>query len=289
MRLVVGVDTGVHYKAALNLAARLRFANPQWTLAHSVDLSLPIAGSGFGIEGAFGIDSMTFANDLGRKALERARDDACAHGINAEAVMLAGNAASSLMDYADEVEADLVVVQSERKHGLGAMFLGSVSRGLAIGARQSALISKGEVSPTGDLHAVFATDLSDYSKRAIDKFLELHPEGIKAIRLVYAFHLGVAGPDQSDGVGFIEAKLIEDASAQLSELAAKIKAAGYACTFAVIDLPVSDAINQSMTQSKADLLVLGAQGHGFMHRLVLGSTALHQVVDEPHPVLLIRP
>ena len=36
------------------------------------------------------------------------------------------------------------------------------------------------------------------------------------------------------------------------------------------------------------LMILGAQGHGFIERLLIGSTSLHQVAAEPYPVLVLR-
>jgi nucleotide-binding universal stress UspA family protein len=43
-----------------------------------------------------------------------------------------------------------------------------------------------------------------------------------------------------------------------------------------------------MTEQNGDLLILGAQGHGFLHRIMLGSVALHQIAVEEYPVLIVR-
>jgi hypothetical protein len=44
-----------------------------------------------------------------------------------------------------------------------------------------------------------------------------------------------------------------------------------------------------MLDTKSDLLVLGAQGHGFLARLRMGSKSFHQVVSERYSVLVLRP
>ena len=50
----------------------------------------------------------------------------------------------------------------------------------------------------------------------------------------------------------------------------------------------NEVIRNAMTSSGADLLIMGAQGHGFLDRLVIGSTSHHHFVAEPYPVLLLR-
>lgn len=37
-----------------------------------------------------------------------------------------------------------------------------------------------------------------------------------------------------------------------------------------------------------ELLILGAQGHGFWERLTVGSVSFHQAIAESHSVLMLR-
>jgi nucleotide-binding universal stress UspA family protein len=55
-----------------------------------------------------------------------------------------------------------------------------------------------------------------------------------------------------------------------------------------VNASVNDAIKQTMQEFNAQLLIVGAHGHGFFERMMLGSIALHQVVAEPHSVLVLR-
>ena len=50
----------------------------------------------------------------------------------------------------------------------------------------------------------------------------------------------------------------------------------------------NDVLNSVMEDSRADLLILGAHGHGFIKRLVVGSTTMHMVGNEPWNMLVIR-
>jgi nucleotide-binding universal stress UspA family protein len=70
--------------------------------------------------------------------------------------------------------------------------------------------------------------------------------------------------------------------------AAQLRAAGYSVTYSVVESDADDAIRNAMREQTADLLILGAQGHGFFERMLTGSVALHHTVSEPYSVLLVR-
>jgi nucleotide-binding universal stress UspA family protein len=57
----------------------------------------------------------------------------------------------------------------------------------------------------------------------------------------------------------------------------------------VVEGTVEESIHRVMSDLKADLLIVGSQGHGFIDRIVVGSTSLHEVIGENYPVLLLRP
>lgn len=293
MKIVLGVDGGGHYKSSINLLARLKFSEPEWVFAHSVDVSLPVSGYGIAVESSYGIEFIQMANEAGQEALDEARDAARANGLSAETALLSGGAAGALIQFAEENHADLVAVHSERKGRLGSLFLGSVSRGLAIGAQHSILICKGRVSPNGDLTAVFATDHSEYADKALDRFIAMGARGITAVKVICSLHLsGQPSYESYDltqpDLPIVEA-LMNEAESRNERAIQKLIAAGYKCSGDVVDAPVNEAIHGAMTSTKANLLVMGAQGHGFMHRMVLGSTSLHQAVVEPYSVLIVRP
>lgn len=56
----------------------------------------------------------------------------------------------------------------------------------------------------------------------------------------------------------------------------------------VVDGHPNDVIRAEMTATGSELLLMGAQGHGFFHRLKFGSKSLHQVVSESYSVLILR-
>ena len=68
-------------------------------------------------------------------------------------------------------EAKLVAVGSERKGAFGSLFLGSVTRGLALESRVGVLIGKSAIPHDGPLKVLLATDGSEYFDRCLEKLM----------------------------------------------------------------------------------------------------------------------
>ena len=293
MKILVGVDTARHYQAAMNLTARLKFQKPHWILGHSVEVKVPMTAYGSAAEAAYRAEFVQLANVTGENTLEEAKAFASGHGYDAETIMLAGSPAVALAQHADDIHVDMIAVHSNRKGRLGSFFMGSVSRGLSISAHQSILISKGDVLAIGPIRVVFATDHSEYTNRALDKFIAMKPQGISFIDLVSVMHMGshvpIDQPDPMYAAVAIEDSLWTEAKGKTEEAAKKLREAGYPCAGHLVNAHVNEGLSKAMSDFQADVLVMGAQGHGVMHRVMLGSTTLHQVVAEPYSVFLIRP
>ena len=71
--------------------------------------------------------------------------------------------------------------------------------------------------------------------------------------------------------------------------AARLAAAGYETRALCAEGLSARAIRGAVIDLDADLVILGARGHRWLERVLLGSFALEQTVDEPHSVLILRP
>jgi nucleotide-binding universal stress UspA family protein len=291
MRTTIGIDTQGEYKSALHLFANLKFRNASVTFVHAASPVTPFVPIGYAPAMAAQVDYADAVAEIGQKALT----DACALGeslgLQCDSRMVLGSPADVLINSGEE--ADLIAVGAAKRGRWAGTFLGSVSRSLAIGSRCSLLIAKGPVEETKPLTAVLATDHSEYAGRWVDKFLSLRPEGINKIHVLTAYELGdeesrilqMSLPmlgDQIDEV--IEEKLREKNDA----LVKKLQEWGYEAEASIVRTEPKAAIRTSMEQTHADLLIMGAQGHGFLERLMIGSVSLHQVMIEPYPVLVVR-
>ncbi len=293
MKTIVGVDSTGLYRPALNLLSRLNFENQRVHLLHvgeQIPLMMPLTPGG----GEFPVAQLEEEErEAGQALLERTVGEASECGLPAEASYDIGNPAHCLIATADREEAGLVAVGAARKGKYGSFFLGSVGRGLVIGAHQSVLVVKGDVEADGGVKAVLATDHSEYANRCVDHLLSLRPRGIESITVVTA-----TDADSLEDLARRYARIHGDSDEERqyteglaklgSAVADKFKAQGCDADFRVMKGQPQEAIRQAMEEKRADLLILGAQGHGFMERLMIGSFSLQQVVAEPHSTLIVR-
>ena len=102
---------------------------------------LPVAG--FAMAGPVSVPHELAEAD--RSSLDEACEIADERGIEARTKLLAGDAARQIVAYADEVDADLIVVGSRGLGAIGSTLLGSVSRKVLDDAKRPVLIVR-EVS-----------------------------------------------------------------------------------------------------------------------------------------------
>jgi nucleotide-binding universal stress UspA family protein len=194
--------------------------------------------------------------------------------MRCEEVQRLGSPVSVLTAEADERSADLIAVGSEQKGTWGSLFFGSVGKGLLMGADHSILFGKGPVENEGAINAIFATDHSEYAQKAADWLLSHLPAGFGQVVVLTAVG------EKDDRATFEKAN---------HDLAIRFNQQGIAARGEVVEGHPSQAIKQAMSAHKSDLLIVGAQGHGFLERLRIGSLSFEVVVNSPYSVLVIRP
>lgn len=292
LKTVIGVDLGSLYAPALELAKRLEIPQQEFDLVHVVE-PLPSYTPVFGPVAMTAVNWMGKLREAGDAETKRAMEAACERGAACKTFVIDGSPAASLIEHADVTKADMIAIGSARHDRVSAALFGSVGRGLTVGAKQSLLISKGdEVTGAGPLSVVFATDHSEYASRCLDLLISWAPQGIKKATVLSAYDLDEAAASRLqaslENVGAdVERWVYEQMRSRSEEVAGKLAGLGIETDVAVERGHANEVIRKGMA-SGADLLVMGAQGHGFLKRLMIGSVSLHQVMNEPHPVLVLR-
>lgn len=294
MRALLGIDDAGTCHVALRMIAKLGFSDLQATLLHCVesvlpDGSFPQLASGHAI--AEMIDERTAS---GRQSLDAAQAELARLGVAADVRLEQGSPSVCVLKVADEIDADLIVVGCSNKGRWGSLFFGSVSQAVVTGARRHLAVVKREVPADRPLTAVFATDHSDYANQCLEALLALAPKGIGRLIVLTANEVDagtaamlVRGMAElaDDAEGWISEKLLE----RNQGIANRFKALGIDASALVIQGHPNKAIHQAMEETGADLLILGAQGRGFIERLTVGSVSFYQAVSEKHSVLILRP
>jgi nucleotide-binding universal stress UspA family protein len=296
MRVVLGVDGKHEDRAALNLVKRLRFgadgAGCEADLVNVIEaLPFPWWGAGEMSSPEVVEQLMEAQEEIGTAVTKRAAADLGGAVRQTRCVIRHGSAPDQLMVHAEEAHADLIAVGGRAHGNFSAFLTGSVGRGLVIGAKQNLLIAKGEVAPEGPVRAVLATDHSRYAERCLTTLLALAPKGLSHLTVLTAYpreSVEAIRPFLPEYV-LDPASWIDDSLRQRNDRVIGLLAPlGCAFDGRVVNDTPNAVIKQTMEETGADLLILGAQGHGWVERLTLGSVSFHQVVAEPFSVLVLR-
>jgi nucleotide-binding universal stress UspA family protein len=213
-------------------------------------------------------------------------------GFASKARLRDGHVVNELIAEAQESQADLVVVSLKAQESLGHFFFGSVGRKMIFQCPTNLFVYKPATSPASLKRAVFATDHSPFALKALDRLISLRPEGLEHITVLTAYpqNLTSALAPFVTQLGVDVSRWIEEKLHEENEtVVRRLKQEGFQAVAEVRGEPIHEAIESSMKRHEAGLVILGAQGHGMLEGLSLGSVTAHQVLHTPHSVLVVRP
>lgn len=289
---LLGIDASGTSRAALQFFTSLKFSLNGAVLLHAVESVLP-DGSFPVLSGHHPIAQMIHEREEhGKKVIGEAEQAMQAAGIAFESKIEHGDPGQLMLQHGGP--ADLLVIGTTRQGKWGSLFFGSVAKSVLTGSRENLLVVKNPPPADRPLVAVFANDQSEYCLKCVDVFLRLAPKGLSKIIVATANEVdagtaallvrglpGLAGQAET----WVDEKLNE----RNEEICAKFAALGIECESVVRHGSPNDVLRDVVKESGADLLIVGAQGRGFLERLTVGSVSMHHVVSEEHSVLVLRP
>ncbi|MCW5936844.1 MAG: universal stress protein [Fimbriimonadaceae bacterium] len=292
--VVMGIDLGGSCQPAMGLLKRIGYGDVHAYVVNSVepvlsDGSFPELGATHPMA-----DILTQLRENGLRATRQAVETLESMGFKAEGEVGFGDSVTVLRHAAEKKKADLIVVGFEHDDAFTAFLGGSVSRGLAMRSPCSLLIAKKDVPHDGPLNVVLATDHSDYTNRCIETLLEDRPTGIGKVTVVAVYRGpggNLAGLDGdamlkvSDAIGNLRQR-VEEMNQALVE---RLKPWVADVDSVVLEGHANLKIRELAQERNADLIIVGAQGHGFLERLFVGSVAFDMVENAPQNLLLLRP
>lgn len=292
MKIVLGVDSGRVYQEATSLLARLKFEHAS---VIPINVSEPIPADAYG-EGVLApilaVEELRLSESkkyLGEAAelISPAMSEEKIPGIG-----VIGFPGEELMGLAEKEKAGLIAIGSRRLGKVRDFFAGSVGRALTIGSDISFLVARSGMEDEKEVTAVFATDHSEYADRCLEELLRLNPVGLTKLHLVFAADTNAdvrLALDYTDG-GIAEST--EEVNADIQTiglgLVSRCEETGRFADYHLVRQTPYEGIRHRMNATKADMLIVGAERHGVLERLIVGSVALHEVVAEEFSVLVIR-
>ena len=198
---------------------------------------------------------------------------------------------------AKKFRADVIIVGWRGYGGARGLLMGSVSRGVVRGAKCAVLVVRRR--PRAPIRKIMlAFDGSPNARRAVSLVARLSPVPKGRVTLVGVAELIVPtsfGPTVGSvrasvarGLKRINAERSSAAMKELNRAARELKRAGWRTRIEVkTGEPLRELID-SMSRSRAELMVVGARGTGGIRYLLLGSVAEGVLSRSPVPVLLAR-
>ncbi|MBS1718649.1 MAG: universal stress protein [Armatimonadetes bacterium] len=292
MKALVGLDLGPGDSLALETLFRLNFESADIHMAHAVEPAMPLSAFEIIPAGTVEEEYLTTMKEAGNKRLTRAIDQAAKRGFKTHGEVLFGPAAASLCHRADEGY-DLLCVEAREHTGLERFVSGSVSQTLAVSAHQSVLIAKHCVKSEDPMTVILAVDHSPYCMSCIDQFLSWKPRGIDKIYVATAYNITheearILNANLTylgqDAEVFVKTNITSKTEA----IAERLRSAGYKAEAVVTKGEAAKVLSDLAKEKHADLTVLGARGHGFWDRLMMGSTSFAVLASCGNSVLILR-
>ncbi|MEP7341710.1 MAG: universal stress protein [Acidobacteriota bacterium] len=209
--------------------------------------------------------------------------------IHAEA--LAGSPAGLIVDRAEALEADLIVVGSHGRSGLGRLFLGSVSQKVLHAAHSTVRIARGRVEEPGTpVRLIVGVDGSAGAEAAVKAVAARHwPKGSEA-RIVNGFPVIPAIGAEYAAAAIAEWVADEKArvDAMIETAIGRLKGAGLTVSKA---MKQEDARQSLISEAKswgADSIFVGAKGVGAIERFLIGSVSSYVATHASCSVEVVR-
>lgn len=229
-------------------------------------------------------------------AIERSLQEAGAHGLHPKALAQEGRAHERIAQRSQEQPADLLVMGTHGRSGFSRLLLGSVTEKVLRTARCPVLTVPPAAASMTAAAVTFkqilcAIDYSPSSMKALQYGLELGRQGNGSVTVLYA--LEYLDPEEPcEHVDFdIRAHRQHFINHARERLHAQL--AEESTTWCDIKETVAvdrayRAILQHAAASKADLIVMGAQGTAGLELMVYGSNTQHVVRAATCPVLTMH-
>jgi len=210
--------------------------------------------------------------------------------------LVEGPTVDAIVQRAKTIRANVVVL-GWRGHGaVRRLLAGSVSRGVVRQAPCPVLIVRRAIPAVRNV--VIGFDGSEQSRRAVALVARLAAPAGGSVMLVTAAELQRVPSHSllpSDLRGAVAAEVARanrlraaTARAQLDLAAGQLRAAGWKTRTRVTTLGPLKSLLAAVSETDANLLVVGARGTSGLERLLLGSVAEGALDRSPVPVLIVR-
>ena len=240
-------------------------------------------------------DAQIAAVDRADANLQRAASRLDAEGVPAEIHTYYDEPVRAILDAATRHDADLIVMSTHGRSGIGRMLYGSVTDQVLRRATVPVLAVPSIVnhpwSADGPLSILIPLDGSELAEEALEAADVLSAAGETRLSLLRVIEPPTY-PVYGDGYAYLpfddEAE-IAGAQQYLDDQIKRLRERGREATGKVVVGYPAGAIASVARDQQIDVIVMATHGHGGLSRLLLGSTATSTLRQTTVPLLLTRP
>ncbi|SIR76145.1 universal stress protein [Natronorubrum thiooxidans] len=217
-------------------------------------------------------------------AVDAIATDAVEAGCTAESVVRTGRPASEILAYADEADADAIVVGTHGRTGLRQALLGSVALEVVRDASQPVLTVGRETVDRDGIQiddVCLATDGSVGATAATEHALSLAEACDATVHALYAV-------DVSPEADAIRENFLEHGEQTTTGVEERATERGLETTRTVTEGTAHEVILDYVDAEAVDVLVMGTESKSNLERLVLGSVSQRVVPAASVPVMTVR-
>ena len=199
------------------------------------------------------------------------------------------NAAPTILEYADEHDAELIVMGSHGRRGFRRLLLGSVTEEVVRLAPCPVLVVRNrpdEPAPREVGRIIVPVDFSVSTSRVIEIARELASTLDVPMELLHAVE-PIPYSQMSYPIAVDHQDFKEHAQERLSSFADGIQLDRGITTTTVVGM-ADQVIIEAAERSVAPLVVMSSHGHSGLARALLGSTAERLLRHAPCPVMIVR-
>lgn len=285
MRVVIGIDWSDQAFAAITQTLQL-YHPTDVTLVHAVELGIlqhPVVAQAGNVQGYE--DFRNSMIDSGRQLLDRAAAMVPAEVTSIRKVNEIGSPAQVILDSADNLSADLIVVGVRGRSRLSEVVLGSVSHRVLLHSSRPVLIVRGAARKIQ--RVLVAIEDRDDADR-IAKWLTHHPftDPTELCVLHALVPIGVNDPYDALGTGTWWEGAERYADELVNSTSAKLLNPRYTVSRNVATGNPASVIEQEA--KGRDLVVVTSHGRKGLSRFLLGSVSHAVVHHVTCPVLVLR-
>jgi nucleotide-binding universal stress UspA family protein len=207
--------------------------------------------------------------------------------LDAKYVERAGQAADTILTYAEDTKSDLIVIGSRGNGALTRVLLGSTSDAVASHARVSVWVVRPSIAPSleSSPHITVCYDGSDASKRAVNRVREMEFPSNARISLV-AF---IRRPENLPDEIVYDSRHQDQLRLELQELKGAFPENGPKVEILVEESRhVGHGLVDYAAANRSSLMVVGDKGRSAIARFLIGSVSRFVLHHAPCSVLVVK-